>query len=149
MTHDEFVAYRTRSIGEYAAEHVRAGNWSPEDAERRAEKETDDLLPRGIETPGMILLVGETMSGTVGLVWIGPTPQERAGWWIYDIEVVSKHRGQGYGRALLEAAEREVRARGGTALGLNVFGGNAVARRLYESAGYEVAATLMRKRLSP
>jgi len=149
MTHEEFVAYRARAIREYASEHVRAGNWSQEDAELRAAEETDGLLPRGVDTPRMILLVGETTGGVVGLVWVGPAPQERAGWWIYDIQVVSEQRGRGYGRALLEAAEREVRARGGDALGLNVFGGNDVARRLYESTGYEVAATLMRKRLSP
>jgi ribosomal protein S18 acetylase RimI-like enzyme len=148
MTSEEFVAYRRRAIGNYAAEHVRAGNWSPDGAERRAEKESDELLPRGVDTPGMVLLVGETTGEAVGLVWVGPAPQGRAGWWVYDIEVVSEQRGRGYGRALLEAAEREVRARGGDALGLNVFGGNVVARQLYESAGYEVAATLMRKTLS-
>ncbi len=75
--------------------------------------------------------------------------QHRAGWWIYDIEVVEDQRGRGYGRALLDAVEREVVARGGDSVGLNVFGANAVAKGLYESAGYEVAAFLMRKRLTP
>ncbi|MHB8695839.1 MAG: GNAT family N-acetyltransferase [Solirubrobacteraceae bacterium] len=147
MTHREFDAYRERSIGAYAAEHVRTGNWSPAEAEQRAETETDGLLPQGVDTPGMALLVGETKGEVVGLVWVGPAPEQRAGWWIYDIEIVSEQRRRGYGRALLEAAEREVRARGGDSVGLNVFGGNVVARGLYESAGYEVAATVMRKRL--
>jgi hypothetical protein len=79
MTQEEFDAYRRRSISGYAAEHVRAGNWSAEEAELRAEKETDDLLPNGVDPPGMVLLVGETAGAVVGLVWIGTAPDQRAG----------------------------------------------------------------------
>ncbi|MDQ6730035.1 MAG: GNAT family N-acetyltransferase [Actinomycetota bacterium] len=149
MTSDDFDVYRRRTIREYAAEHVRAGDWRPEDAEQRAAKETDDLLPDGAETPGMVLLVGENDHGAVGLVWVGPGPDQRPGWWIYDIEVVDDQRGQGFGRALLEAAEHEVKRRGGDSVGLNVFGGNEPARCLYESSGYYVTSIQMRKRLSP
>jgi hypothetical protein len=46
----------------------------------------------------------------------------------------------------LEAAEREAQRRGAESIGLNMFGGNDAARGLYQSSGYEVAATLMRKR---
>jgi ribosomal protein S18 acetylase RimI-like enzyme len=148
MTKEEFSPYRRRAISEYAAEHVRAGNWSPEQAERRAAEETDELLPDGVDTAGMVLLVGEAAGEVVGLVWVGPAPGERAGWWIYDIEVVPAQRGRGYGRALLDAAEREARRRGGDSIGLNVFGGNDAARGLYESAGYQVASIQMRKRFA-
>jgi ribosomal protein S18 acetylase RimI-like enzyme len=146
MTQEEFRLYRERAISEYAAEHIRAGDWNPEEAEQRAARETEDLLPDGVETAGMVLLVGETAGGGVGLVWVGAAPGERSGWWIYDIEVVPAQRGRGYGRALLEAAEREAQRRGAESIGLNIFGGNDAARGLYESSGYEVAATHMRKR---
>jgi ribosomal protein S18 acetylase RimI-like enzyme len=149
MTQEEFDVYRRRSISEYAAEHVRAGNWSAEEAEQRAEQETDDLLPNGVDTPGMVLLVGETAGEAVGLIWVGIAPKQRAGWWIYDIEIVPEQRRRGYGRALLEAAEREVEKRGGDSVGLNVFGGNVLATSLYESSGYQVTAIHMRKSLSP
>ena len=43
------------------------------------------------------------------------------------------------------AAERELAARGWHELGLNVFGYNTAAIRLYESLGYEVAAQQMTK----
>jgi ribosomal protein S18 acetylase RimI-like enzyme len=148
MTQEEFSRYRRRAISEYAAEHVRAGTWSAEEAEQRAAKDTDDLLPAGADTEGMVLLVGETGGEVVGLVWVGPAPDERADWWIYDIEVVPDQRGRGYGRALLDAAEREAQRRGVDAIGLNVFGGNHVALRLYESSGYQVASVLMRKRFA-
>jgi ribosomal protein S18 acetylase RimI-like enzyme len=148
MTQEEFSSYRRRAISQYAAEHVRAGTWSAEQAEQRAAKETDDVLPDGVDTGGMALLVAETAGEVVGLVWVGPAPAERPGWWIYDIEVVPAQRRRGYGRALLEAAEREAQRRGGHSIGLNVFGGNDVALGLYESSGYEVATIQMRKRLA-
>jgi ribosomal protein S18 acetylase RimI-like enzyme len=149
MTPPEFDAYRRRSIREYAAEHVRAGDWSPQQAEELAAKELDELLPDGADTPGMVLLVGEIAGQMIGLVWMGMRPSPQVGWWIFDIEVVPEHRRRGYGRLLLEAAEREVRSRGGDSVGLNVFGGNVVAREMYESAGYEVTAIQMRKGLVP
>ena len=118
MTRAEFEAYRRRSVSAYAAEHVRAGDWSPGQAQELAEKETDELLPNGVETPGMVLLVGESAGEVVGIVWVGTAPRQRPGWWIYDIEVVPDKRGQGHGRALLDAAELQVKSRGGDSVGL-------------------------------
>lgn len=149
MTAAEFDAFRDRAIKGYAAEHVRAGTWSPERAEALAAKETDELLPDGPNTAGMLLLVAEAPPvGIVGVVWVALDRGEE-GAWIYDIEIIPGQRGRGYGRALLRAAEREVQKCGGSSIGLNVFRGNAVARRLYESSGYEVTALHMRKALEP
>jgi ribosomal protein S18 acetylase RimI-like enzyme len=148
MTRAEFEAYRRRSVSAYAAEHVRAGDWSPGQPQELAEKETDELLRDGVETPGMVLLVGESAGEVVGIVWVGTAPRQRPGWWIYDIEVVVDKRGQGHGRARLDAAELQVKSRGGDSVGLNVFGGNDAARGLYESAGYEITSAVMRKGLT-
>jgi ribosomal protein S18 acetylase RimI-like enzyme len=93
----------------------------------------------------MVLLVAEADGEAVGILWLGPAPSPRTGWWIYDIHVVAAQRRRGYGRALLEAAEREAQRRGADSIALNVFGGNDAARRLYESSGYDVAAIVMRK----
>lgn len=57
------------------------------------------------------------------------------------------HRGGGYGRALLAAAEEELRHRGAPAVGLNVVGHNEVALRLYASSGYRVTSPQMLKEL--
>jgi ribosomal protein S18 acetylase RimI-like enzyme len=152
MTPDEFGALRSRLIRDYAAEHVRAGNWSVEESETLAAEQTDQLLPQGVNTPGVLLLMGQTPEGEpVGHVWVtlDRRPGSGGGAWIYDIEVISDRRGQGYGRALLRAAEEETARRGVAAIGLNVFGGNAVARRLYESSGCEVTTLQLRKQLRP
>jgi ribosomal protein S18 acetylase RimI-like enzyme len=150
MTPTEFDEFRRRAIKEYAAEHIRAGDWNADVAEELAAKETDALLPQGVDSPGMLLLVAETDAAeVVGIVWVALERADNAGAWIFDIEVDPAHRGQGYGRALLRAAESEVRQRGGKSIGLNVFGANTAARRLYESSGYEIASLHMRKLLTP
>jgi ribosomal protein S18 acetylase RimI-like enzyme len=151
MTRVEFEAFRSRLVREYAAEHVRAGNWTEDEAEARSAEQTDELLARGVDTPGMLLLMAETSGGeTVGHVWVGL--ERRPGFpgaWIYAIEIATHERGKGYGRALLRAAERETARHGVRTIGLNVFGPNTVARNLYESAGYEVASLQMHKELPP
>jgi GNAT superfamily N-acetyltransferase len=150
MTADEFDVFRTRLVRDYAADHVRAGNWPEDEAQERAASQTDSLLPEREQTPGTLLLVAETADGApVGHVWVGLNQTPAAGGaWIYDIEVLAGHRGQGYGRALLAAAEQETVRHGVHAMGLNVFGPNAVARGLYESAGYEITTLQMRKELT-
>ena len=57
-------------------------------------------------------------------------------------------RGKGYGRQTMQAAEQYVTSHGGKRLGLNVFGPNTVARRLYESMDYQVLAVGMYKDFS-
>ena len=47
----------------------------------------------------------------------------------------------------MELAEAEARRNGLHALGLNVYGHNAVARALYSSLGYNEIAVRMRKTL--
>jgi ribosomal protein S18 acetylase RimI-like enzyme len=149
MSQQEFDEFCSRLVRNYAADHVRAGNWRSDDAEERAAREIEELLPEGLHTPGALLLVGENAAGEpVGLVWVAiGHPGSGGGAWIYDIEVLEPHRGKGYGRALLQAAEREAARHGAPAIGLNVFGANTVARGLYESAGYEVTSQRMRKSL--
>jgi ribosomal protein S18 acetylase RimI-like enzyme len=149
MSAEEFESFRERAIRDYAAENVRAGNWSPDQAEALAAKQTDELLPDGVETDGVLLLMAETSpTDVVGLVWVALEGEGRGEAWIYDIEIVPEHRGRGYGRALLRAAEQEVHTRGCRSIGLNVFGRNTIARQLYESSGYEVTSVHMRKRLA-
>jgi ribosomal protein S18 acetylase RimI-like enzyme len=149
MTAAEFSVWRERILPGYAAAHVRAGVWSAGEADSRAAKLIGRLLPVGVETPEMLLLAAETSDGTsVGMVWLVLDRPRPGAVWIYNIEVFSDHRGKGYGRALLEATEQHSMEHGAEEIGLNVFGGNAVARSLYESSGYEISSLQMRKLLA-
>jgi ribosomal protein S18 acetylase RimI-like enzyme len=148
MTAAEFEPYRTRLIRDYAADNVRAGNWSSEEADALAAHEADALLPAGRDTPGMLMLTAENAeTEVVGYAWLALEHPRHRGAWLYDIVVISAHRGRGYGRALLAAVEAEARRRGSESIGLNVFWANRVARELYQSADFDVASLQMRKRL--
>jgi GNAT superfamily N-acetyltransferase len=148
MSESEYARYVGRTLRDYAAEHVKAGNWSEHEALERAREDNSQLLPQGYRTPGMLFLHAVRPDGVdVGVLWIGLThPRGIPNCaWIFDIGVYEAHRGEGYGRALLAAAEDIVRERGIGALMLNVFSANTPARQLYESAGYAVIAQHMRK----
>jgi ribosomal protein S18 acetylase RimI-like enzyme len=58
-----------------------------------------------------------------------------------ELYVVPGRRGQGRGTSLLRAVEREVGARGGELLEINVDGDDVAARRFYERHGYRNAET--------
>lgn len=150
MTSTEFDSLRDRLVREYAAEHVATGTWTPEMAAARAAEETDRLLPQGVNTPGVRILMAESPDGdAVGFLWLAleRRPGAAGGAWIYDIEILPEYRGRGFGRALLAAAEAEAAAHGVNSVGLNVFGSNLIARNLYESAGYSVSAMQLKKEL--
>jgi ribosomal protein S18 acetylase RimI-like enzyme len=148
MTAADYQAYRGRLIPDYAADHVEAGDWAPAEAETLAARQVDELLPDGPRTAGMLVLTAHIGDGErVGLVWIALDRPRAGDAWIFDIQIDPGYRGQGYGRALLQAAEEQARQRGAAALGLHVFGANTVASNLYLSSGYEVTSSVMRKPL--
>lgn len=151
MSQDEYDAWQSRSLSEYAEEHVAAGTWTAEAALENARAQTQEVLPDGLQTDRMIFSVAVDDNGeVVGHLWLSLDHPRRAPdtAWIYDIEIVPARRGQGFGRALLAAAEAAVLDAGVPTLALNVFGRNAVAIELYESAGYETTTRQMRKSLS-
>jgi ribosomal protein S18 acetylase RimI-like enzyme len=149
MTDDEFAAYRVQMVDGYAVEVARLKGLSAEDGRADAERQTAGLLPDGRATEGQLLFVAVDADGaTVGTLWLSTNaPNGMDAGWIYDIEVEESQRGKGYGRELMLLAERECRRLGRTSLCLNVFGSNVVARRLYESLGYEITAQTMAKPL--
>jgi len=148
MTGPELDEYLRTAIDSYANEHVAAGDWTPEDAHERSAAEFAQLLPAGVESEGMLLYMAENRDGdVVGWVWLCEKHPRGPFAWVYDIEVVPTQRGKGYGRALLAAAEDELRKRGIAELGLNVFGHNVVAQGLYASSGYELMSAQYRKAL--
>jgi ribosomal protein S18 acetylase RimI-like enzyme len=150
MTENEFDEWRDGAIRSFADEQIAAGNWSSDQAVELATKANDTLLPDGFATAGMLFLRAVLPDGTyIGVLWLGLTHPRGAPdcAFIYDIEIDEAHRGAGYGRALLAAADDAARSRGLGALELNVFGNNARAIRLYQTSGYRVVTQQMRKSL--
>ena len=150
MTPTEYEIFRTKLVREYAAANVEAGRWSAEEGEEQSEIQTRALLPQGLDSPRVLLLIAENEEGEgVGHLWIGLDRHSGGGGgaWIYDIEVSENLRGQGYGRAILQGAEQETLRNGVSTIGLHVFGRNTVARTLYQSSGYEITSQQMQKEL--
>jgi GNAT superfamily N-acetyltransferase len=149
MTSEEFGDWLPELAADYGAEQAAVGLYRPAEATGKVLAELERALPDGVDTADHVFLVAEDDHGFLGRLWLGlvhprGVPDQA---WINDIEVAEHRRGEGLGRELLTAAEAEIRSRGIGSVGLNVFGPNAVARRLYESAGYEVVTQQMRKRL--
>jgi GNAT superfamily N-acetyltransferase len=99
----------------------------------------DDFFDGGLQ--GSTLLVAEDAGRPAGFAFLEHATDyfsgERHGH-LGMIAVSEAAEGRGAGAALLHAAEEWTRAQGYATLTLNVFEGNARARRVYERAGYRV-----------
>lgn len=149
MTPSEYEAWLHQLSRDFAEAKISAGDWPVEGAFERAWEEITVSLPQGLDTPDMLLLKAILPDGTpVGRLWIGLEHPRGAPdcAFLHDIEIEAEHRGRGFGRALMVAAEQAVAERGVGGLALNVFGENKTAIGLYESAGYRVTSQQMSKR---
>lgn len=142
---DDLRTWLAGMFDEYRNELLGAGN-SPEEAEKNIERNRSQLFVGDDLAEGQFVFDVLQRDEKVGSLWLGV--RSGTDWWIYDIVVDPEFRGTGLGRPTLRAAEDYVVAHGGTRLGLNVFGPNAVARHLYDAVGYEVMSVQMMKDLS-
>ncbi len=150
MTEQTFVDYLATAAQDYAAEKVRAGNWSAEEALVRAEQDLKKLLPGGVRSKDQYLfsILDDATSAPLGMIWFavmrhGPRAQA----FIYDFIIDEAHRRRGYGRQAMLAVEQEVKKLGLDTISLHVFGHNHAARALYEQLGYETTNINMSKKL--
>lgn len=137
MTEAEFPEWLAAEKATYMAGIIRAGALTPEEAERKSDRDFAKLIPEGLTTPGNTLLVLEAAGERIGTGWLrhGHLPGVTYG---YSLHVGEPHRGRGYGRAAMAVGERATLAAGDSALMFSVWGGNEVAMSLYTSAGYQV-----------
>ena len=140
--------YREHLVCDYAADKVRAGAWARAEAEGRAARDVDGLLPEGPATQGHFLysVWDDSTGAEVGIVWF-------ALWnsgvgrsvWIYDIIIHEDFRRKGYASRTLQLVEDRARELGARSVELHVFGHNHGARILYEKAGYNETSITMAK----
>jgi GNAT superfamily N-acetyltransferase len=149
MTPDEFARWLPGARDRYATEIARSGSGSDEGAARRkAIEDTERLFPGGRPSPDQFVFVVEADGETVGEFWFAESATSLGlCLWIYDIRIDEACRGRGYGRAVLLLGEAEARRRGYNRIGLNVAGGNEIARNLYRALDYEENAIFMSKAL--
>ncbi len=147
MTEPDFVVWKERAVVEYAADKVRAGNDMEDGAVERSRKDFERFLPNGLSSEGHYLfsIVDDETKAKVGILWLGSIQEAPDMIWVYDIEIDQKQRGKGYGTAALKLAEEKARELGKKRIGLQVFGHNKDALRLYERLGYKATNIAMAK----
>jgi ribosomal protein S18 acetylase RimI-like enzyme len=146
MNGDELARFVVAVRDGYAKEIAEWGGFEPEFARRKAEEDTAALFPGGEPAEGNSVYVVEADGEAVGQLWVADRDREgRRLLWIYFVGVDDAHRGRGHGREAMLLCEAEARRRGIDRVELNVFGGNAAARGLYRSLGYDEMAVSMGK----
>ncbi|MFJ6198426.1 GNAT family N-acetyltransferase [Micromonospora sp. NPDC092111] len=148
MTDEQYLRYRERAETRYAENIAASGAMPPPEAQEKARRDYQGLLPDGLDTEGHRLWTAYDGADEVGMLWLhleqksdGPHA------FGYDFEVREELRRRGHGRAIIQAAEQMCREWGVVSIGLSVFGFNLGARALYEQMGFEVTTLRMAKRL--
>ncbi|MFI7546652.1 GNAT family N-acetyltransferase [Actinoplanes sp. NPDC049599] len=137
----DFARRRGPLIASYARAIENSRRLPAAQARAAAELDVAERLPRGPATRGHLLRKALVGGAEVGWIWVslpGTSVPEAA--WINDIEVDPEFRSRGYAGAIITAAEAELAGLGVARLGLNVFGDNGPALRLYQRLGFEVTA---------
>ncbi|MGO4459593.1 GNAT family N-acetyltransferase [Streptomyces sp. M-16] len=137
LTEEEFPGWYAAEEAAYVADIVRSGALTPEQAKAKSDEDFARYLPQGYRTPGHAFYAMEAEGQVIGTGWVnhGFLPGVTFG---FSLEVYEEYRGRGYGRAAMAVGEWATRQGGDEAMMLNVFGGNEVAMRLYDSAGFTV-----------
>ena len=148
MTRDQYDAYRATSEDSYAEAIRDSGSMPEAEAREQAAADYARLLPDGLDSEGHRFWTAYDGDEAVGMLWLRLQGHVR-GRDRVRLRLLRRDdlRRQGYGRALMQAAEVECRELGVVSVGLNVFGHNLGAQSLYEQMGFEVTSIAMSKRL--
>ncbi|WP_158647573.1 GNAT family N-acetyltransferase [Actinoplanes sp. ATCC 53533] len=141
MDSADFARRRAPLIAGYAEAITTSRGLTVAEAVAEAERDIAEKLPRGSATPGLLMRKAEWDGTEIGWIWVtlpGPARPELA--WIGNIEVDPGFRSRGYAGAIITAVGAELAGLGVPRLGLNVFGANSTAIRVYERLGFEVYA---------
>jgi RimJ/RimL family protein N-acetyltransferase len=145
-----FRDYRRTLVRDYAANKVLAGAWTQAEAEDRAARDVDGLLPEGPITQGHFLysVRDDSTDAEVGTVWYALRDSGVGrSVWIYDIIIHENFRRKGYASRTLELVEDKARELGAKSVELHVFGHNYGARALYEKMDYIETSITMAKQV--
>jgi ribosomal protein S18 acetylase RimI-like enzyme len=140
---EDFERFLEREIVNYAADHVRNGNWSPEEALDRSRKSFESLLPDGIHSKNQyIWSILDEENNKVGVLWVQVKDQKA---FIYNFVIDEALRGQGFGKQALAAMDAKLKSMDVQSVALHVFGDNVSAQGLYKKMGFEITGIHMRK----
>jgi ribosomal protein S18 acetylase RimI-like enzyme len=141
MGPDDFARRRAALVAHYAEAIAPARGLTATEARAEADRDIAQRLPGGAATEGHLMRTAVADGAEVGWIWVTlPDAVRPTMAWIDNVEVDPGHRRRGYAAAIITAMEVELVALGAPRLGLNVFGDNTTAIRLYERLGFAVTA---------
>jgi len=145
LQQEDFERFLDREIREYAADHIRNGNWSPEGALERSKKEFEHYLPDGIHSKDQYLYsIIDDNGSKIGVLWVQVRDQKA---FIFDFVIDEAFRGKGYGKQALAAMDEKLLSMNVASVELHVFGDNITAQELYKKAGFQITGIHMNKKL--
>jgi ribosomal protein S18 acetylase RimI-like enzyme len=143
LQQEEFDQIIETEIRDYAAEHVRNGNWPAEGAVERSRKEFATLLPDGIRSKDQYLWsIVDEQNNKIGVLWVQVKDQKA---FIFDFVIDESFRGKGYGKQALTAMDEKLKSMDVESIGLHVFGDNIGAQELYKKMGFQITGMHMKK----
>ena len=148
MTQTEFDAYYEILVPDYAADNVCAGYWTESESLEKSRKQTEGLLPQGMQTKDHYLYTFRDNDQYIGMIWLrAELDRPVKSGFIFDVRIDEQFRGKGYGKEIMSLIEENARELGIKRIGLHVFGYNEVAKKLYERIGYKYSSYNMLKDL--
>ncbi|GGL42633.1 GNAT family N-acetyltransferase [Sporolactobacillus putidus] len=138
MKETDFHPYMRRMVQEYAVEKQRTGTWTAEEALQNAIDEFNRLLPRGFFTPdNHFFTFLDDLGRGIGRLWLYYHLNDLTrDAFIYDFEIFSAFRDQGFGQAALNELFHYCRRIGLEKLSLHVFAHNQRAIHVYRKLGF-------------
>lgn len=140
MTQAELGPWHERQVHAYAEKSLTRTGGDREQALARSRADFAAALPDGLATADTSLVVLTAGGEPVGHLWLAHR-RPGAETFGFDLEILPARRREGWGRAAIALAGRLATGAGDSVLGLHVFGDNAGATLLYESAGFRVRST--------
>jgi len=143
MQQNDYDQVIEKEIKNYAADHVRNGNWPEGGSLERSRKEFESLLPDGIHTKDQHLWSLMDEDRKIGFLWVQVKDSKA---FIYDFLIKEEFRGKGYGKQALAAMDERLKSMNVASVALHVFGDNITAQELYKKMGFEVTGIHMQKK---
>ena len=155
MSEQHYPTYCAYFIEDYAQDLASNHGHDLPTARHKAEQSLQQSLPQGPATPGhslLCILRDEAAGGAgdesppLGYLWHAIDATAGATF-IYDFYIDPAQRGQGYGKAAMQALEETVRAMGIQQIKLRVAHDNPRALALYQELGFAITGYNMIKNL--
>jgi ribosomal protein S18 acetylase RimI-like enzyme len=141
MEPHDFARRRAALVAHYAEAIAPARSLTAPEALAEADREIAERLPGGAASRGHLMRKAVADGVEVGWIWVSlPDALRPTMAWVDNVEVDPGHRRRGHAAAIMTAIETELAGRGAPRLGLNVFGDNPTAIRLYDRLGFAVTA---------